>query len=294
MPKPGCQYGNYRVISFLICCCCCETLVCGSGIPLAFPLQWHGIIPLSCEKPEKSPWMHASWQAKCQGSLRANASVWGYFGKQLLPHMLTTCCTPLSRSLPGKEMGIEDDFRNRITSLWRTELVFPFISALVTQHWGKQHYKVRLSFSHSSLGMFARGKQVLLRGAPQKSYLFMQNCSDMMYQLATDPILTFDERLLCCICVPDSSTMLQGKAKAVVCSRGWITPSHMLVNVTETCSCYGYGHANLHLAGASSYVQLITLNWSSFSGQSGSKVTLWKVLLTQKDICLQLNCLEGI
>lgn len=114
------------------------------------------------------------------------------------------------------------------------------------------------------LGMFARGKQVLLGGAPQESYLFMQSCWDIKYQFVTElQIVTlipmFGERLLCSVCVPDSSTLLQDKAKAVVCSSRWIISSAMLANVREICSCYGYSHANLHLAGASSCMQLTTL-----------------------------------
>lgn len=40
----------------------------------------------------------------------------------MLPHMLTTCCTTLSKSLLGKDMGIETDFSNRIRALFSFHL----------------------------------------------------------------------------------------------------------------------------------------------------------------------------
>lgn len=40
----------------------------------------------------------------------------------MLPHMLTTCCTTLSKSLLGKDMSIETDFSNRIRALFAFHL----------------------------------------------------------------------------------------------------------------------------------------------------------------------------
>lgn len=316
MPKTGYWHGNCRWSHFLISDSVAGVRhIYGRVIPFVFPLQWDRPTPPSCKEPEKSPWIHVSWQVKCQGNSRVNTSVWGYFGKQLLPHLPTTCCTSLSRTLPGKDMGIEDDFRNKITTLkdWA-----PFLSSL---HWSlntgwnsKTRWGCPFPTHHifdigtlkimgcqglHVLGIFARGKQVLLRVAPQETYLFMQNYWNIKYQLATDLhavtlTLMFDERLLCCICIPDSSTLLQDKAKTMVCSCGWITSSPMLANVRKTGRLYGYGHANLHLAGASSCMQLITLalvilQWPV---RKQSHTLESHTLVTQKDIRLQWSCLE--
>lgn len=105
----------------------------------------------------------------------------------------------------------------------------------------------------------------------------MQNCCNIKYHLATDRQLvtlipTFDERFLCCICIPDSSTLLHDKAKVVVYSCEWITSSPVLANVRERCSRYGCGCANLHLAGISSCMQLyhISSTQPSVAGQEAS------------------------
>lgn len=74
----------------------------------------------------------------------------------------------------------------------------------------------------------------------------------------------------------------------------WIDHIHTHDGKCQACSSYGYGHTNLHLAGATLCMQVITLaqvilRHSLACGQSESKVTPWKVPVIQKNMCLQCN-----